>query len=36
MSGAMISRLVRYWLEMVPDTRTGPRNLRVPVTVIGK
>ena len=32
MSGAMVSRLVRYWLEMVPGTRTGPRNLRVPAT----
>ena len=26
----MISRLVRYWLEMLPGTRTGPRSARVP------
>ena len=36
MSGAMISRLVRYWLEMLPGTRTGPRSERVPATVVGR
>ena len=35
-SGAMISRLVRYWLEMLLGTRTGPRSLRVPMTVVGR
>ncbi len=32
----MVSRLVRYWLEIVPGTRTGPRNARVPRTVAGR
>ncbi len=32
----MVSRLVRYWLEIVPGTRTGPRSEREPRTVTGR
>ena len=35
MSGAIVSRLVRYWLEIVPGTRTGPFRCE-PRTVAGR
>jgi hypothetical protein len=35
-SGAMMSRLVRYWLEMSLGTWTGPSSAELPVTRVGR